>query len=64
MDRQCNCGRIWRVTYRKFRVRVPGAIICKCGEDIARWHGSRASSVELVQGLPEDDGQPVPYTCE
>ncbi len=64
MDKKCRCGRVWRLQDHKLIVRDEGAIICKCGEDIARWNSSRAWSAELVQGLPEDQGQPIPCRCE
>ena len=55
----CSCGRIWRFMDQEFNVRDPGAIICKCDQTIHSWRGSRAWSAELVQGLPEDEGQPT-----
>jgi len=64
MDKKCKCGRVWRLDDHKLIFRDPGAITCTCGEDIARWNGSRTWSVELVQGLPEDEGQPKPCTFE
>lgn len=55
----CSCGRIWRLMDQEFNVRDTGAIICKCGQTIHGWRGSRTWSAELVQGLPEDEGQPT-----
>lgn len=55
----CSCGRIWRLMDQEFNVRDPGAIICKCGQTIHSWRGSRTWSAELVQGKPEDEGQPT-----
>ena len=64
METTCKCGRIWRLTDHKFIVRDPGAIICKCGQTLQRWRGSLTWSAELVNGLPEDEGNPTPCTYE
>ena len=64
MDDKCKCGRIWRLVDHKLPFRDPGAIICKCGETIKRWDGSRTWTAELVKGLPEDKGKPLPSTYE
>ncbi len=60
MDEKCECGRIWRFNDHKGPVRDPGKIICKCGEIIKHWDGSRTWTAELVKGLPEDKGKPLP----
>ncbi len=64
MDKTCKCGRVWRLTDQKFIFRDSGEIICKCGETIQRWSGSRTWTAELVNGLPEDEGQPRPCRYE
>jgi hypothetical protein len=64
MRKECRCGRIWELTDQNFIYRDPGAIICKCGETILRWSGSRTWTAELLHGLPEDEGQPRPCTYE
>jgi hypothetical protein len=54
---RCKCGRVWRVEDGdKWIQREPGKIICKCGQPIASWSGSREYRAALVKGLPEDEG--------
>ena len=61
MDKRCKCGRVFHLNDQKFIERDPGEIICKCGEIVHSWTGSRAWYVEKVDGLPEDEGQPQPF---
>ena len=64
MEKKCKCGRVWQLNDQQFSVRDPGAIICKCGETLHRWNGSRTWTADLVEGLPEDEGQPKPCRYE
>jgi hypothetical protein len=65
MDKTCQCGRVWRLNDQKFIFPEPGIIICKCGEAIHHWSGTRTwYAEELLKGLPEDEGQEMPCRYE
>jgi hypothetical protein len=63
-EKTCRCGRIWNLEDQEWIERDPGAIVCKCGETLIKWTGSRTWSATLVKGLPQDEGNPKPCTYE
>ncbi len=54
MTETCKCGRKFTLNDQKDIFRDPGAIICKCGETVIRWHGSRTWYVENAEGIEGD----------